>query len=158
MGLYLNALRRRWQVAVLAAAAVLAVMVPVTLGLPNVYRSSASLLVNQLPDPSLLQTASAWEVDDRLQAINGFEISPGYSELNDPDVQARHFHHQVGDKEEQQKVDEDFLTALKFGMPPAGGMGFGIDRFVTMLTGAESLRDIIMFPLMKPFRARFRSV
>jgi lysyl-tRNA synthetase class 2 len=83
-------------------------------------------------------------------AINGVEISPGYSELNDPDVQARHFHHQVGDKEEQQKVDEDFLNALKYGMPPAGGMGMGIDRLVMMLTGAESIRDVILFPLMKP--------
>ena len=83
-------------------------------------------------------------------AINGVEISPGYSELNDPDVQAKHFAHQVGDKEEQQQVDEDFLTALKYGMPPAGGMGMGIDRLVMMLTGAESIRDVILFPLMKP--------
>ena len=83
-------------------------------------------------------------------AINGQEISPGYSELNDPDVQAKHFAHQVGDKEEQQKVDEDFLNALRYGMPPAGGMGLGIDRLVMMLTGAESIRDIILFPLMKP--------
>jgi lysyl-tRNA synthetase class 2 len=83
-------------------------------------------------------------------AINGQEISPGYSELNDPDVQARHFGHQVGDKEEQQKVDEDFLNAMRFGMPPAGGLGLGIDRLVMMLTGAESIRDVILFPLMRP--------
>ena len=83
-------------------------------------------------------------------AINGQEISPGYSELNDPDVQAQNFQHQVGDAEEQQKVDEDFLTALRYGMPPAGGMGLGIDRLVMMLTGAESIRDVILFPLMKP--------
>jgi lysyl-tRNA synthetase, class II len=83
-------------------------------------------------------------------AINGVEISPGYSELNDPDVQAKHFAHQVGDKEEQQKVDEDFLTALKYGMPPAGGLGMGIDRVLMMLTGAESIRDVILFPLLKP--------
>jgi lysyl-tRNA synthetase class 2 len=83
-------------------------------------------------------------------AINGQEISPGYSELNDPDVQARQFAHQVGDKEEQQKVDEDFLTALRYGMPPAGGMGLGIDRLVMMLTGAQSIRDVILFPLMRP--------
>jgi len=83
-------------------------------------------------------------------AINGQEISPGYSELNDPDVQAENFRHQVGDKDEQQKVDEDFLTALKYGMPPAGGMGLGIDRLVMMLTGAESIRDVILFPLMRP--------
>jgi len=83
-------------------------------------------------------------------AINGQEISPGYSELNDPDVQAKHFAHQVGDREEQQKTDEDFLTALRYGMPPAGGLGLGIDRLVMMLTGAESIRDVILFPLMKP--------
>ncbi len=83
-------------------------------------------------------------------AINGAEISPGYTELNDPDVQAAQFQQQVGDKEEQQKVDEDFLNALKFGMPPAGGMGLGIDRLIMMLTGAESIRDVILFPLMRP--------
>jgi lysyl-tRNA synthetase class 2 len=83
-------------------------------------------------------------------AINGSEISPGYSELNDPDVQARHFAHQVGDKEEQQKVDEDFLNALRYGMPPAGGLGMGIDRLVMMLSGAESIRDVILFPLLRP--------
>ena len=83
-------------------------------------------------------------------AINGQEISPGYTELNDPDVQAKHFEHQVGDAEEQQKVDEDFLNALRYGMPPAGGMGMGVDRLVMMLTGAESIRDVILFPLMRP--------
>ena len=83
-------------------------------------------------------------------AINGQEISPGYTELNDPDVQAAQFKTQVGDREEQQKVDEDFLNALKFGMPPAGGMGLGIDRLIMMLTGAESIRDVILFPLMRP--------
>jgi lysyl-tRNA synthetase class 2 len=81
-------------------------------------------------------------------AINGQEISPGYSELNDPDVQAENFLHQVG--EDQQQVDHDFLNALRYGMPPAGGMGLGIDRLVMMLTGAESIRDVILFPLMKP--------
>lgn len=81
-------------------------------------------------------------------AINGQEISPGYSELNDPEVQAANFQHQVG--EDQQKTDDDFLNALRYGMPPAGGMGLGIDRLVMMLTGAESIRDVILFPLMKP--------
>ena len=83
-------------------------------------------------------------------AINGVEISPGYTELNDPAVQAANFLDQVGDKEEQQKTDDDFLTALKYGMPPAGGMGMGIDRLMMMLTGAESIRDVILFPLMRP--------
>jgi lysyl-tRNA synthetase class 2 len=83
-------------------------------------------------------------------AINGQEISPGYTELNDPDVQAANFAHQVGDEAEKQKTDDDFLTALKYGMPPAGGFGLGIDRLVMMLTGAESIRDVILFPLMRP--------
>lgn len=83
-------------------------------------------------------------------AINGVEISPGYTELNDPQVQEANFREQVGDEEEKQQIDEDFLEALKVGMPPAGGLGLGIDRLVMMLTGAESIRDVILFPLMKP--------
>ena len=103
----------------------------------------------------IIPLARKWKEDEYFAdvyelAINGQEISPGYSELNDPDVQAENFSRQVGDKEEQQKVDEDFLNALRHGMPPAGGMGLGIDRLVMMLTGAESIRDVILFPLMKP--------
>ena len=83
-------------------------------------------------------------------AINGQEISPGYTELNDPDRQAEQFRRQVGEAAERQAVDEDFLAALKYGMPPAGGMGLGIDRLVMLLLGAESIRDVIAFPLMRP--------
>ncbi|MEM9420317.1 MAG: lysine--tRNA ligase [Planctomycetota bacterium] len=83
-------------------------------------------------------------------AINGVEISPGYTELNDPAVQEANFREQVGDEDEKQQIDEDFLEALRVGMPPAGGLGLGIDRLVMMLTGAESIRDVILFPLMKP--------
>ena len=83
-------------------------------------------------------------------AINGVEISPGYTELNDPEVQEQNFRAQVGDEDEKQQIDEDFLEALRVGMPPAGGMGLGIDRLVMMLTGAESIRDVIAFPLMRP--------
>ncbi|HYO07507.1 MAG TPA: lysine--tRNA ligase [Tepidisphaeraceae bacterium] len=97
------------------------------------------------PDPQDPFFADVYEL-----AINGVEISPGYTELNDPDVQAKQFATQVGDQEEQQKVDEDFLNALRYGMPPAGGMGMGVDRLLMMLTGAESIRDVILFPLMKP--------
>ena len=79
--------------------------------------------------------------------INGAEISPGYSELNDPDVQRERLEHQAG--EEIQKVDEDFLLALEYGMPPAGGIGIGIDRLMMMLTGAESIRDVVLFPQLK---------
>jgi lysyl-tRNA synthetase class 2 len=79
--------------------------------------------------------------------INGQEISPGYSELNDPIVQRERLEHQAG--EETQKLDEDFLLALEHGMPPAGGIGVGIDRLVMMLTGAESIRDVVLFPQLK---------
>ena len=80
--------------------------------------------------------------------INGVEISPGYSELNDPDVQRKRLLEQAG--EETQKIDEEFLLALEHGMPPAGGFGLGMDRLTMMLTGAESIRDVILFPLLKP--------
>lgn len=79
--------------------------------------------------------------------INGQEISPGYSELNDPDAQRQRLEHQAGG--ETQKLDEDFLLALEHGMPPAGGIGVGIDRLVMMLTGAESIRDIVLFPQLR---------
>ena len=82
--------------------------------------------------------------------INGVEISPGYTELNDPVTQRRRLLEQAG--EETQKVDEDFLLALEHGMPPAGGFGLGIDRLTMLLTGAESIRDVILFPLLKPKR------
>jgi lysyl-tRNA synthetase class 2 len=82
--------------------------------------------------------------------INGQELSPGYSELNDPMVQRQRLLEQVG--EETQKLDEEFLLALEHGMPSAGGFGLGIDRLVMLLTGAESIRDVILFPLLKPKR------
>ncbi len=80
--------------------------------------------------------------------INGVEIAPGYSEQNDPVEQRERLLAQVG--HETQKLDEDFLVALEHGMPPAGGMGLGVDRLVMLLTGAESIRDVILFPQLKP--------
>lgn len=91
-------------------------------------------------DPSL--------VDVYELIINGQEISPGYSELNDPHVQRERLTAQIG--EEVQNLDEDFLLALEHGMPPAGGIGIGIDRLVMLLTGAESIRDVILFPHLRP--------
>jgi len=79
--------------------------------------------------------------------IGGMEVAPAYSEQNDPDVQRAMFEAQAG--EEQQKIDHDFLLALEHGMPPAGGMGIGIDRLCILLTGAESIRDVILFPQLR---------
>jgi len=80
--------------------------------------------------------------------INGQEIAPAYSEQNDPVEQRERLEHQAGG--EHQKLDEDFLVALEHGMPPAGGMGLGIDRLCMMLLGQESIRDVILFPQLKP--------
>jgi lysyl-tRNA synthetase, class II len=80
--------------------------------------------------------------------INGQEISPGYTEQNDPIEQRERLEHQAGG--EQQKLDDDFLVALEHGMPPAGGIGIGIDRLCMMLLGQESIRDVILFPQLKP--------
>jgi lysyl-tRNA synthetase class 2 len=80
--------------------------------------------------------------------INGQEIAPAYSEQNDPFLQREQLEVQAG--EEQQNIDEDFLLALEHGMPPAGGMGVGIDRLIIMLTGVASIRDVILFPALKP--------
>ncbi len=79
--------------------------------------------------------------------IDGREIAPGYTELNDPLEQRARFEAQAG--KAVGKIDEDFLTALEYGMPPAGGTGIGIDRLVMLLTGAESIRDVILFPQMR---------
>jgi lysyl-tRNA synthetase class 2 len=80
--------------------------------------------------------------------IGGMEIAPAYSEQNDPAVQRAMFEAQSGG--DQQAIDQDFLLALEHGMPPAGGMGVGIDRLCILLTGAESIRDVILFPQLRP--------
>jgi lysyl-tRNA synthetase class 2 len=80
--------------------------------------------------------------------INGQEIAPAYSEQNDPGVQRQMLQLQAG--AETQKIDEDFLLALEHGMPPAGGLGVGIDRLVILLTGAANIRDTILFPTLRP--------
>ena len=79
--------------------------------------------------------------------IGGMEIAPAYSEQNDPLEQRRMFEAQAGG--DQQNVDQDFLFALEHGMPPAGGMGIGIDRLCILLTGAESIRDVILVPQLR---------
>lgn len=90
--------------------------------------------------------------------INGSELAPGYSELNDPLEQRRRFLAQEDHREpigrddpgEEGMIDEDFLAAMEIGLPPAGGTGIGIDRLVMILTGASSIRDVILFPQLRP--------
>ena len=110
------------------------------------------LFVTHLPKelvPLARQNAEDPSVVDVFELIiGGQEIAPGYSELNNPLVQRERLEAQAG--EEKQNLDEDFLAALEYGMPPAGGIGLGIDRLVMTLTGAESIRDVILFPLLKP--------
>ena len=80
--------------------------------------------------------------------INGQEVAPAYSEQNDPILQRQLFEMQVGD--DIQALDNEFLTALEYAMPPAGGMGIGIDRLVILLTGAANIRDTILYPTLRP--------
>ncbi len=86
--------------------------------------------------------------------IGEMEIGPAYTELNDPQVQEQKFRQQLRGADEEENafrsLDEDFLAALKYGMPPAGGLGIGIDRLVMLLTNSVSIRDVILFPLMRP--------
>jgi lysyl-tRNA synthetase class 2 len=86
--------------------------------------------------------------------VAGMEIANAYTELNDPDLQLQRFTEQLDGADEEvsafRSLDEDFIHALRVGMPPAGGLGLGIDRLVMLLSGMESIRDVILFPLMRP--------
>jgi lysyl-tRNA synthetase, class II len=88
--------------------------------------------------------------------VSGMELANGFSELNDPLDQLRRFEEQVAsrDPELPAEVDHDYVNALRYGMPPAAGIGVGVDRLVMLLTGAESIRDVILFPLLRPVAER----
>ena len=92
--------------------------------------------------------------------IGKMELANAYTELNDPDVQEANFRSQLrglSDEETMAKMDDDFVNALKYGMPPAGGLGVGIDRLIMLLTNATSIRDVVLFPLLKPLAAKQQS-
>jgi lysyl-tRNA synthetase class 2 len=93
-------------------------------------------------------------VAERFELIvQGMEIANAYTELNDPDLQEKLFQTQLAglaDEDSMAKMDHDFIRALRHGMPPAGGLGLGIDRLVMLLTNTQSIRDVILFPLLRP--------
>ncbi|MDR2245902.1 MAG: lysine--tRNA ligase, partial [Treponema sp.] len=111
------------------------------------YPTDISPLTKEKPgDPSMTERFEAF--------VYGREIANAYTELNDPIVQAERFRQQAKERElgddEAYQTDEDFISSLEIGMPPTGGMGIGIDRIVMFMTNAYSIRDVILFPTMKP--------
>ena len=108
--------------------------------------------------PLSKQKADEPEWTERWEIFIGqMEISNGFSELNDPEDQRRRFEQQLSERErgdeEAHQMDEDYIRALSYGMPPAGGVGVGIDRLAMLLTDSHTIRDVILFPLLRPERS-----
>ena len=105
--------------------------------------------------PLSKQKADEPEWAERWEIYAGqMEISNGFSELNDPEEQRRRFEQQLRERErgdeEAHQMDEDYIRALSYGMPPAGGVGVGVDRLAMLFTNSQSIRDVILFPLLRP--------
>ncbi len=110
------------------------------------YPSAISPLTRPHRDDPVL--CGRWDI-----FIGGMEVGPAYTELNDPDIQLAKFTEQLKGADDEEStfrtLDEDFVEALRVGMPPAGGLGIGIDRLVMLLTDSASIRDVILFPLLR---------
>ena len=111
------------------------------------FPTAVSPLSKQKPDEP--EWTERWEI-----YAGQMEISNGFSELNDPEDQRRRFEAQLQERErgddEAHQMDEDYIRALSYGMPPAGGVGVGVDRLCMLLTDSHSIRDVILFPLLRP--------
>ncbi len=105
--------------------------------------------------PLTKRKADRPEIAERFEPmVAGMELGNAYTELNDPDVQLETLRLQLAGQDETMAVmDEDFVEALKYGMPPAGGLGIGMDRLVMLLTGATSIREVVLFPTLRPQRS-----
>jgi len=111
------------------------------------FPTAVSPLSKQKPDEP--DWTERWEI-----FVGAMEIANGFSELNDPEDQRRRFEHQLKERErgdeEAHQMDLDYIRALSYGMPPAGGVGVGVDRLAMLLTGSQTIRDVILFPLLRP--------